>query len=72
MIVDLSLIGFKKVLVAKSPYKFTEEEFHLSDILRAIVKGSKVRQRDIKKQKQTKIDKQMNEKTQSNSSFLIA
>lgn len=63
MIVDLSLIGFKKVLVVKSPYKFTEEEFHLSDILRAIVKGSKVRQRDIKKQKQTKINKQMNKKT---------
>lgn len=54
MIVDLSLIGFKKVLVAKSPYKFTEEEFHLSDILRAIVKGSKVRQEILKNKNKPK------------------
>lgn len=54
MIIDLSLIGFKKVHVVKSPYEFTKEEFHLSDILRAIVKGSKVRQKDIHKTNQNK------------------
>lgn len=62
MIIDLSLIGFRKVLVEKSSYKFTEEEFHLSDILRAIVRFKSKTKRYSKTK--TKINKQM-KKTES-------